>query len=310
MTTSRPAGPLNQEARPINVRDQTTATASSPLVRSLGADIPALRKMAASPEDAAYQALAFVEDIIEKQNLGIELYGFGPYYGDESSFAVVSSEPRQERNRKSQEAMLKRMLKPALKLESVPYPQPINCVELLFAAMTVYRDSQLKPWGGIIGKARDARSSVVRSGRGTVLIEQARREDGFTTWYYSRNVSEDADFESVWKHRYGPPHGTVVRGTDSHKLVNVGVHIDKFAANFAPGLHPKPGTSGISALNTVPFALGAADWGYHTFIFSCGSVYEAHWADKPNQKVFEKTSFAEFSKSWTSGVIGAAPGQW
>ncbi len=285
----------------MDVRDQTTALTPSANQLSIGTDSALLLRMAASPSDAAIQAIQFVEDSIEAQNLGLELYGVGRYYGDHSYFA---------QHPKRREALLKRMLKRGASLDSIPYPQPINCVELLFAAMTVYRDVQLKPWGGIIGRARDSRglgNQWVPSGRGTVLLEEARVQDGFTTWYYSRDTATDDFYHYVKKHLYGPPSGHVVKGADSHKKIDVGVHISS-ANNFLVNFAKAP--SLLSALKDVPFALGAADWGTHTFIFSCGYIYEDHWAQGPGERVFEKKSFLDFSKEWPAGVIAAAPGSW
>jgi len=34
------------------------------------------------------------------------------------------------------------------------------------------------------------------------------------------------------------------------------------------------------------------------------------WAQGPDEPVFEKKSFLDFSKEWPAGVIAAAPGQW
>jgi hypothetical protein len=293
---------MNQEERPVHVADGTSVLGASPNPRSTGNEQDPVRSWAASPKEAAFQALQYVEDMIERQNLSVELTGVGQYFGTQSDFAAADGKHR--------EARLRRMAKPGVSPGSLPSPQPMNCVELLFGAMTVYRDSQLRPWSPLIGKARDAGS------RGTVLLAEARREDHFVTWYYSRDVKHDEDYHHVRKAGFGPPGGhRFVRGEQSHRKIDVTVRIDQWAINFAPD--PKTGTKketgGLEALKRVPFGIGAADWGAHTFIFSYGSVYEAHWESEPNNRkkpVFEKTPFEDFTKDWPSGVIAVPPGSW
>ncbi len=301
MPPHRIPGSVNQHDRPVPPDAGTSCVGTSPCVRSLGTEHPELAGMALSPEAAAFRALQYVEESIQAQDVTIEVNGFGIFYGDQSSFA---------KHPKSQEQKLRKMWKGGGELKAIPYPRAINCVELLFEAMTVYRDVQLKAWSSLIAKARDSRSlgkDAVVSGRGTVLLEEARRSDGFITWYYSRDTSEDKFYPGVKKHLFGPPSGHVVVGADSHQKMDVGVHISN-ASNFAVDFAKNPAQ--LEALNKVPFALGAADWGTHTFIFSYGHIYEDHWTQGPNQKVFEKKSFLEFSKEWPAGVIAAAPGNW
>jgi hypothetical protein len=314
MPSYRPAGSLNQIERAVQTKDGTSCVGASPCVRSLAADHPELAKFVASPRDAALAALQYVEETIERQEIGLELHKVGPFYGDHSDLAVDAK----DRSRKFADFTqhLKKILKRHhLSLEdigrSLPPLEPINCVELLIAAMIVYRDAQLKPWGALVGMTRDADS------RGTVLLEQARVQDGFTTWYYSRDTHIDKYLETVRKHLYGPPQGHVVRGKLTHRRIDVGIHITKgkFVLNFAPdhAHHAHKDERALDELRNVPFALGAADWGTHTFVLSNGYVYEDHWKEGPEEHVFQKSSFEDFSRRYEengAGVIATPPGAW
>jgi hypothetical protein len=317
MPPQRPPGYLDQHQRPLDVRDQTTALQPSYSPLTVGTDCGALLDSGLSPldcyellgtalsaGDAAVEALRFVQQVYSEQMNALEIYGIGPYYGDHSDFA---------RHPRTRQRYVRHHLKPGVKYKSAPKTKAINCVELLFQAMTVYRDCQKKDWHGIIAKARDSRGAPghkekpVPSGRGTVLLEEAREQDGFVTWYYSRDTESDKYYPGVKDQLYGPPRGHVVTGADSHKKIDVGVHISS-AANFLVDFAENPGA--LESLNKVPFGLGAADWGTHTFVFSYGDIYEDHWKQGPAEKVFQKRSFLEFSEGWPSGVIAAAPGPW
>jgi hypothetical protein len=68
-------------------------------MKSLADVYPELAKMSASSRNAAFEELRYVEDQIEGQTIGIEMFGVGSHYGDQSDLAVDSDDrPRKAKS--------------------------------------------------------------------------------------------------------------------------------------------------------------------------------------------------------------------
>jgi len=139
-------------------------------------------------------------------------------------------------------------------------------------------------------------------GRGMGVIT-ALRQLGWTVIYYNVNGAMDAEYKKVAKLGYVSPEGKAsVRGLDG-KPVRVRSKVDKMWAGTGTSLTTKQ----LERLANAPFVVGAQDFGYHTYLVSYGSVFEAHWAAEPNSpNVVERSDPKTFITG--SGVLAIPPG--
>lgn len=85
-----------------------------------------------------------------------------------------------------------------------------------------------------------------------------------------------------------------------------GIPLSGFIINYNPTPVPrgKKGTvkemNAMSRFNTVPFAVGIARGGYHTFLVSYGAIWEVHWSGAADS-LYEVSDFSKYT--WKSGVV-------
>jgi len=179
--------------------------------------------------------------------------------------------------------------------------------------------------------AKDARSvgeKKVPEARGTVVVEELRRQFGFETvhvdavpkdptkyWNNRKNWNYSSDEDAHNKDRRLPQLTfRKVEGADSHEEIDVSVGIDHFV-KLGKKMSPES-RKWWEVLNDTEFAVGVADQGYHTFAISRGYVYEVHWDRGPdNPTLTGKRSLKEFfdpnrkdgGTGWSSGIIAVPP---
>lgn len=186
--------------------------------------------------------------------------------------------------------------------------------------------------GEAINKAKDARSvdhQWVPEARGTVLLEELRKQFGFETvhvdavpkdpakyWNNTKTWNYSADADAHNKDRRLPKleQFRTVTGADSGEQVDVSVGVDHFVK-----LDKKMTAESRKwweVLNETEFAVGVADLGFHTFAISRGFVYEVHWDRGPdNPTLTEKRTLKDFFEpndrkhgfGWSSGIIAVPP---
>ena len=187
-----------------------------------------------------------------------------------------------------------------------------------------------------VEKAKDARgegeigakgSKAVYGGRATVLLEELRARLGFETVYIDaepkegyekskgyRSANNYTSFKEARAKGKVPAVKADVIGADSHKEIDARVKLDRFVdlAKLTPSSRVA-----WDELNTVEFAVGVADSGFHTFVVSGGMVYEVHWNRGPDDprltsskplKSFFKVHTTGLPGEWGSGVIAVPPG--
>jgi len=183
----------------------------------------------------------------------------------------------------------------------------------------------------VMTKAKDARSvgaKEVEEARGTVVVEELRKQLGFETvhvdavpndptkyWNNKKNRNYSSDEDAHNKDRRLPQlNFRKVEGADSHQEIDVSVGIDHFV-KLGKKMTPES-RKWWDALNETEFAVGVADQGFHTFAISRGYVYEVHWDRGPdNPTLTDKRSLKDFfdvnrkdgGTHWSSGIIAVPP---
>jgi hypothetical protein len=171
-----------------------------------------------------------------------------------------------------------------------------------------------------IAKAADARgpgaqvrASRVTGGRGTVVLEELRKQLQFETIHvdavpatptHDKNYTSDAETR---KSGWVPNKPAIVKGADPpHTLIEVRVKIDRFVKL---GKKPSPESAALWAeIKKVPFAVGVADSGYHTFAIASGQVIEVHWDRGPQDYGLTSAKPIEsLFKNFGSLVIAVPP---
>jgi RHS repeat-associated protein len=142
------------------------------------------------------------------------------------------------------------------------------------------------------------------AGRGMGLIA-ALREQKWSVIYANPAGSADAEYTKVKKLGYVSPEGkSTVPGLFGPR-VRVRAKVDEMMA----GRKDKLTKEQLERLSKVPFAVGAADFGFHTFVLSYGSVFEVHFGRGPQSRdVVEKTDLKKFTQDWSSFVFAVPPG--
>jgi RHS repeat-associated protein len=227
---------------------------------------------------AAVAAFESVESQIERHQMSLEANGIGMYQG--------SDYKPTEKQKKDDEAKAAKV--------NITITET-HCIGLLKDAVETYRDSLLQPWGPLNKRAADA------GDRGTVLLKEFRSQAGATTMYIA--APGDKELAAAKKSRLGPTHAHRVKGTQSKEKIDVRLPLDQFISQ----------KDAIAKMSDIPFAIGITvdDWGYHTFVFAYGNVYEVHYDEGPQSpRVFEKSSLEAFMTKWGSVVIAVPPGPW
>jgi RHS repeat-associated protein len=237
---------------------------------------------------AANQALQTIESQMERHQMSIDEHGIGVYQG-------TRYKPDKKEAKDDQAKAAKANIQ----------VQATNCITLLNEAMRTYQDDLMRPWGQITERSVDARGRgglEVETARGTTLLKEARSRSDFTTVYVI-DPKDKVEWKESKKAGVGPAKAAVVRGADTKVKHDVRLPLDHFVKQ----------KQAIEKLKDVPFGLGITvhEWGFHTFVFSYGNVYEVHFNNGPQDpEVFEKSTLEQFMSTWGSVVIAVPPGPW
>jgi len=131
--------------------------------------------------------------------------------------------------------------------------------------------------------------------------------DGWKAHYWNPDVRHPRDNSSEHPYSYQVAKKTgeyqaVMRGGDVRKLKLDGFIIDYNLVN--PTAKVPNNIDVYNRLSSVRFAFGIARAGVHTFLFSCGMVFEVHW-DKIGPDLYERSSFYDYK--WLSGALIVPP---
>jgi hypothetical protein len=86
-----------------------------------------------------------------------------------------------------------------------------------------------------------------------------------------------------------------------------GIKVTSFAVDYnlqAPTAKAPNNTRIFRKLSFLKFAYGIARGGYHTFLYSFGTVFEVHW-DQIGTGLYEKSPF--YTYEWLSGLLLVPP---
>ena len=166
--------------------------------------------------------------------------------------------------------------------------------------------------GDARGPASKVRSSRVDGGRGTVVLEELRRQLQFETVHvdagpatptHGKNYTSDA---ATRKSGQVPNKKATVKGADTRQDIDVNVKIDRFVKL---GKKPSPESAKLwEEIKKVPYAVGVADSGYHTFVITNGKAIEVHWDKGPTDKGLTSARPVDsLFKSFGSLVIAVPP---
>jgi hypothetical protein len=166
-----------------------------------------------------------------------------------------------------------------------------NCIDFVTKVL-VYAYEKM-------GRKEAAAEVKKRVSKGTDLAKYLVESRNWRAHYWNPDVKHPRDLDS--EHPYS--HQLAVRNKKYYKIPLAGAIV-----NFLPTPVASGGTTAKStALNRfklVPFAVGIARGGYHTFLCSYGKVYEVHW-NQPSDGLYGVSDFGTYK--WLSGVVVVPP---
>ncbi|HEX8873885.1 MAG TPA: hypothetical protein VF780_04600 [Nitrosospira sp.] len=145
--------------------------------------------------------------------------------------------------------------------------------------------------------------------RGTVLCEELQK-DGWTAVFYSPRTAEDlseaGDEEKLGALNMAKAGARIWRSPVSGSN---GVRCDSIITGYR-GVVPDSHTEAqLEKLESVPFFVGVANGGIHTFVGHNGSVCDFHWTAQPDDRNAMTESPVRQWK-WDTGLYMVPPGYW
>lgn len=145
--------------------------------------------------------------------------------------------------------------------------------------------------------------------RGTVLCEELQ-EDGWTAVFYSPRTAEDLS-DSGEREKLGALNMAKAgaRVWKSPIPESSGVRCDAVIIGYR-GITPDHNTETLlEKLENVPFFVGVANGGIHTFVGHNGSVCDFHWTAQPDDRnAMTENPIREWK--WDTGLYMVPPGYW
>lgn len=171
------------------------------------------------------------------------------------------------------------------------------------------RESSLRG-GGYGGRFAEINSRVKDADlRGTVLCEELQK-DGWTAIFYCPRTAEDLA-DSNEREKLGALN-MAKAGTRVWKSPipgSNGVHCDAVITGYR-GVTPDRNTlMMLEKLENIPFFVGVANGGIHTFVGHKGSVCDFHWTAQPDDKD-AMTENPVRQWKWDTGLYLVPPGYW
>jgi len=145
--------------------------------------------------------------------------------------------------------------------------------------------------------------------RGTVLCEELQN-DGWTAVFYSPRTAEDLS-ESGEREKLAALNMAKAgaRIWKSQVPGSSGVRCDAVITGYR-GIAPDSHTEALlGKLENVPFFVGVANGGIHTFVGHKGNVCDFHWTAQPDDKnAMTENSVRQWK--WDTGLYMIPPGYW
>jgi hypothetical protein len=145
--------------------------------------------------------------------------------------------------------------------------------------------------------------------RGTLLCEELQK-DGWTCIFYCPRTAEDLA-ASGEREKLGALNMAKAgaRVWKSPVPGSTGVRCDAVVTGYR-GVTPDSRTAGqLEKLENIPFFVGVANGGIHTFVGHNGSVCDFHWRAQPDDKnAMTENSIREWE--WDTGLYMVPPGYW
>lgn len=138
-----------------------------------------------------------------------------------------------------------------------------------------------------------------RVDKGTELAKYLVEQRTWRAHYWNPDVHHPRDLDDEHPYSYKQ----AVKHKKYYKVPLAGCIIDYNPTPMTKG-ETKPKTTALNAFTLVPFSVGIARGGYHTFLVSYGQVYEVHW-DQASDSLYEISEFATYP--WLSGIVVIPP---
>jgi hypothetical protein len=145
-----------------------------------------------------------------------------------------------------------------------------------------------------VGNAGVATQVRKMTDKGTDLAKFLVTKRHWKAHYWNPDVSHPYDKKS--EHPYS---AKVARDTKQYYKIPLAGQIVDY--RLTPGTGKRKATvDALGRFSMVPFAVGIAGGGMHTFLCAYGNVYEVHWKGI-GSSLYEETPFGEYP--WLSGVV-------
>lgn len=245
----------------------------------------------------------------------IEQTGVGLYYGDHSPFhdAILRGD------RPGLQTQIDAMSAGNWRMESIE-PGAVVIENPLGRAARI-RESSCIGWvmdnvkAAYEGAGIEARFAEISSRvkdadlRGTVLCEELQK-DGWTAVFYCPRTAGDLE-DSGEREKLGALNMAKAgaRVWKSPVPGSAGVRCDAVITGYR-GVTPDRKTEALlEKLENVPFFVGVANGGIHTFVGHKGSVCDFHWTAQPDDKnAMTENSVRDWK--WDTGLYMVPPGYW
>ena len=145
--------------------------------------------------------------------------------------------------------------------------------------------------------------------RGTVLCEELQK-DGWTAVFYCPRTAEDLS-ASDEREKLGALNMAKAgaRVWKSPVQGSAGVRCDAVITGYRGVIPDSKTEAQLEKLENVPFFVGVANGGIHTFVGHNGSVCDFHWKAQPDDKnAMTENSIRQWE--WDTGLYMVPPGYW
>jgi hypothetical protein len=256
-----------------------------------------------------------ITDNSNAHRTAIDDTGVGLYYGDHSPFhdAILRGDNR------GLQTQIDTMSAGSWRMESIEPGSVI--IENSSGKAGRIRESSCIGWvmdnvraayegAGIEARFAEINSRVKEADlRGTVLCEELQK-DGWTAVFYCPRTAQDLE-ASGEREKLGALNmaRAGARIWKSPVPGSVGVRCDAVITGYR-GIMPDSSTDGLlEKLENVPFFVGVANGGIHTFVGHKGSVCDFHWTAQPDDKnAMTENPVREWE--WDTGLYMVPPGYW
>jgi hypothetical protein len=256
-----------------------------------------------------------ISDNTNAHRAAIGSTGVGLYYGDHSRF----HDDILRGDRTALQSQIDAMSLGNWRMESIepgyvilenPSGKPARIRESSCIGWVLQNVKAAYEGGGLEARFAEINRSVKDADlRGTVLCEELQK-DGWTAVFYSPRTAEDLA-ESNEREKLGALNMAKAgsRVWKSPIPGSSGVRCDAVITGYR-GVTPDSNTEALlEKLENVPFFVGVANGGIHTFVGHNGSVCDFHWTAQPDDKN-AMTENPVRQWKWDTGLYMVPPGYW